>query len=65
MAGRFRDELVDFWRFVRRPSLAPRLPDRVRGDAWAADWQAGVSFKRLLQWAALLWVAGHPSASSP
>lgn len=53
---RFRDELADFWRFVRCPTLGPRLPGHARGNAWAADWQAGVSFKRLLQWAALLWV---------
>jgi len=53
---RFRDELKDFWRFVKRPSVTPRFAGPLHGNAWATDWQAGVSFKRLLQWAALLWV---------
>lgn len=53
---RFHDELLDFWRFIKRPSLAPRSPKQMRGDAWTADWQVSVPFKRLLQWAALLWV---------
>jgi len=55
-ANRFRDELRDFLRCVRRPGLAPRLPGRrASDDAWHADWLPAVSVSRLVQWAALLW----------
>lgn len=56
MPLRFKHELRDFWRFLRRPTLGPRLPGRRGGNAVAADWLPGVSFKRMLQWAAFLWV---------
>jgi len=51
---RFRDELADFWRFLRRPDLA-RLPGRNAGSSLASDWRPGVPISRLLAWAALLW----------
>lgn len=53
---RFRDEFRDFWRFILRPRLGPRLPAARLGKGWSVDWTAGVSFKRLLQWAAILWL---------
>jgi len=52
---RFRDECKDFLRFIRNPSLAPRLPGGRSGSGTRADWFAGLSLPRLLQWALLLW----------
>ena len=52
----FRQECVDFWRFVRHPSPSPRLSGRAVGTGWEADWRCGTPVKRLLQWALLLWV---------
>lgn len=52
----FRAECVDFWRFVRHPGVAPRLPGRATGSGWESDWRCGMSIKRLMQWALLLWV---------
>jgi len=52
---RFRDELRDFFSFVRRPRLAPRLPGRRAGDGWWEDWFPTVSVGRLLKWALFLW----------
>ncbi len=52
---RFRGELRDFIAFLRRPRLAPRTRGRRLGSGVAADWLSGVSVKRLLQWALLLW----------
>lgn len=55
-APNFRSELKDFLRFLRRPRLAPRLaaPRRL-GNSLQADWLAGLSPLRLLQWALVLW----------
>lgn len=54
-----REELRDFWHFVRAPSLSPRQHMRMGGrdnlNGWEADWRSGPGFKRLLQWAAVLW----------
>ena len=55
-ASRFRDEFREFWRFVKHPKLAPRLPGRAANDGWWEDWFPALSFWRLLQWAAFLWV---------
>ncbi len=52
---RFGQEFRDFLSFVRRPTVAPRLPGRVAGSGWWQDWFAPLSLSRLLQWAALLW----------
>lgn len=52
---RFRDELADFWRFIRRPTFAPRTPARKAGPAWWVDWFTGVSVRRLFAWACFLW----------
>jgi len=68
---RLCDECRDFLRFIRRPRLGPRLPLRcgrnqgLRADAptshkpsagaWWADWCAGLSPLRTVQWALLLW----------
>lgn len=52
----FKHELRDFWRFMRRPTLGPRLPGRRAGNAVMVDWLPGISFARLLQWAAFLWI---------
>jgi len=51
----FREEWRDFLRFLRQPVLAPRLPGARLGSSDRADWRAGVSWSRLLQWALLLW----------
>lgn len=52
----FRSEWKDFLRFLRRPRLGPRLavPGRL-GGSLQADWLAGLSPLRLLQWALVLW----------
>ncbi len=52
---RFRDELGDFFRFLRHPRFAPRLYGPRRGSGWWADWFPPLSLWRLLQWAAWLW----------
>lgn len=52
---RFRNELGDFLRYVRRPRFSPRLPGRDTGDGWWEDWFPRVSLGRLLQWALFLW----------
>ncbi|HYG41485.1 MAG TPA: CPBP family glutamic-type intramembrane protease [Bordetella sp.] len=51
---RFRHELADFWRFLWEPDLR-RLPGRRSDSVLANDWWLGVSFGRLLAWAAVLW----------
>lgn len=51
---RFRDELVDFWRFIRRPNAA-RLTGRGPGGGVWRDFWPGVRPGRLLAWALLLW----------
>ena len=53
---RFRDELRDFLRFLRQPRLSPRLPQQDLGLAWHTDWTNGLGVKRMLQWAAFLWL---------
>ena len=52
---RFRDELGDFFRFLRRPGFGPRLYGPRGGSGWWADWFPPLSPWRLLQWAAWLW----------
>lgn len=52
---RFRDEFRDFLRFVRRPTLGPRLP-REPAPALVADWVGSVRVGRLLRWVLLLWL---------
>jgi hypothetical protein len=52
---RFRDEVRDFFRFVRHPRLAPRMPGRPTVNGGPADWFPSVSVGRLLKWACLLW----------
>jgi len=53
---RFRSELADFWRFVRHPHPARRLPGRTPAIGWVSDWWPGVGPGRLLAWAAVLWL---------
>ena len=50
----FRQDLADFWRFLRHPDLR-RSPGRRAGGSLMSDWRPGVSFGRLLAWAAVLW----------
>ncbi|TEA77576.1 CPBP family intramembrane metalloprotease [Allopusillimonas ginsengisoli] len=52
---RFRDELGDFFRFLRHPRFGPRLYGPRHGSGWWADWFPPLSLWRLLQWAAWLW----------
>src|SRR5690625_71643 len=54
--GLFRTQLRDFWQFVRRPRLAPRLPARVAGSGLLADWLSLPPGWSMLRWVALLWV---------
>ncbi len=56
VALRFRDELKDFWHFIRRPRLGPRLPAARVGKGWWVDWSAGINMRRLIQWAGVLWL---------
>lgn len=51
----FWQEMRDFFRCVRRPRLAPRLPGQRSGPGWWTDWFPAVSPWRLLQWALVLW----------
>lgn len=55
-ALRFRDELKDFFRFLRAPRLSPRLSDQDLGHGWHTDWTNGLGVKRLMQWAVFLWL---------
>lgn len=52
---RFRDELADFWHFLRQPDLR-RLPGRRASSGLLSDWWPGVSFGRVLAWAGVLWL---------
>ncbi|UOD50784.1 CPBP family intramembrane metalloprotease [Orrella daihaiensis] len=49
------DEWHDFWAFVRRPRLSRRCRQVTPRTAWVLDWMPGISFLRLLGWAAILW----------
>ena len=53
--GSFRHEWRDFLRFIVRPRLAPRLAGRQPGHGEWQDWFSGISLRRLLQWAGVLW----------
>lgn len=52
---RFREELKDFFSFLRRPTLTRRRVVRKAGSAVQVDWFSGVNVKRLLLWALCLW----------
>ena len=52
----FRQEFAEFFRYIRRPVLAPRKPCRGGGNGWWKDWVPSTSFGRMLQWAACLWI---------
>ena len=54
---RLRAELMDFLRFALRPRPGRRLPGRAAGHGVWVDFLPNVRFTRLLQWAALLWLA--------
>lgn len=47
-------ELADFFAFVKRPRLAPRLP-RSAQPAWRGEWLGGLQGRRLACWVLLLW----------
>ncbi|OZI71692.1 CPBP family glutamic-type intramembrane protease [Bordetella genomosp. 12] len=49
-----RQEVADWWRFVRRPTLAGRIGPRHGGAM--ADWWLNIRPGRLLAWAGLLWL---------
>ncbi|AKQ54097.1 type II CAAX prenyl endopeptidase Rce1 family protein [Bordetella hinzii] len=49
-----RQEVADWWRFLRRPTLAGRLGPRQGGAM--ADWRLNIRPGRLLAWAGLLWL---------
>lgn len=50
----FGREFADFWRFVRRPTLGPRLP-RAAMPALAADWLGAIDLWRIMRWVMFLW----------
>lgn len=52
----FKQEVQDFLRFLRQPRLSPRFPQQDLGHGWRTDWTNGLGVKRILQWAALLWL---------
>jgi hypothetical protein len=52
---RFRDEFVDFWHFLQRPTIR-RLPGRRLGGSLFRDWWPGISVGRLFAWAGVLWL---------
>lgn len=52
----FRQEIRDFFVFLRKPRLSPRLAQQDLGHGWHTDWTNGLGVKRILQWAALLWL---------
>jgi len=49
------DDLKDFLRFVRRPTLR-RLPSRVVPSGTGEDWVPRTTLRRLLVWVAMLWL---------
>jgi len=55
----FRQELADFWRFLRYPTPR-RLHGRLRGahanNGLLRDWLPGIAFGRLMAWAGVLWL---------
>lgn len=55
-SNRFKHEVVDFLTFLRNPTLSPRLPNQELGHGWHTDWTNGLGVKRIMQWAALLWL---------
>lgn len=52
----FKAELRDFLCFLRKPRLSPRLANQDVGHGWHSDWTNGLGVKRILQWAAFLWL---------
>jgi len=55
-AQRFREDFKQFLLFVRRPSLARRVPRSLAVAGWLGDWWPNIRLPRLLAWAAALWV---------
>jgi hypothetical protein len=52
----FKQELAEFWRYIRCPRLLRRLPGRrLRSSLLRADWLPPVRSRRILAWASLLW----------
>jgi len=54
-AQRFREDFKQFLLFVRRPSLARRVPRSLAVAGWLGDWWPNIRLPRLLAWAAALW----------
>jgi len=48
-------ELAAFWRYLRRPRLAPRLRRPDDAPVWLADWLPACPWRLLLAWAVFLW----------
>lgn len=51
---RLGEDIADFWRFLRRPTLR-RMPPRHGTTSRRADWVPPVPARRLLIWVAMLW----------
>lgn len=52
----FKSEVGHFLAFIRHPTLSRSLPFVPPISGWLADWLPAIRFKRLLAWAALLWL---------
>lgn len=51
----FKEQLRDFLSFLTAPDFK-RGYGRETGDGWFKDWQLTLPWKRMFQWAALMWV---------
>ncbi len=52
----FRTEFSECLTFIRHPGLARQLPHAPPVSGWMADWLPAIRWKRLLAWAAMLWL---------
>ncbi|MCQ9617230.1 CPBP family intramembrane metalloprotease [Paenalcaligenes niemegkensis] len=53
--SRFRDELHDFFRFLRAPTLSRHPVQRGSGNSTYVDWFGGLTTSRIILWALFLW----------
>ncbi|HLS41992.1 MAG TPA: CPBP family intramembrane glutamate endopeptidase, partial [Paenalcaligenes sp.] len=51
----FREELRDFFRFLRKPTFSRYPVEREAANSVFADWFGGLDVGRVLMWALFLW----------
>jgi len=51
----FGRELCGFWRYLRRPRLAPRLRRLDDAPVWLSDWLPACPWRLMLAWVVFLW----------